>query len=169
MTDWARLVKEHGDRVWATAYRLLNHHADAQDCYQEVFLAACQMVPRDSSEWGAILTCLVTRKAIDRLRVRSRLSRTARLDSSLEPVTKNDPMNPILFAELTDRLRSHLAQLPEKQAEVVWLSCVEEWEHQKIADRLGVPTGEVRVLLHRGRQRLRDLLAPNLTDTTRPS
>ena len=132
MADWAALLAEHGPRVWRTAFRILNHHADAHDCYQDVFLAACQIAPRDPADWGRILTCLATRKAID-------------------------------------RLRAGLAGLPGKQAEVVWLSCVERLTHREIADQLRIPTGEVRVLLHRGLQRLREHLAPDLTDTWRPS
>jgi RNA polymerase sigma-70 factor (ECF subfamily) len=169
MADWAARVAEHGPRVWRTVFRLLNHHADAHDCYQDVFLAACQIAPRDPADWGRILTCLATRKAIDRLRARARSARTGPLDAAPEPATNDDPAQPVRLAELINRLRAAVAELPGKQAEVVWLSCVEELTHREIADQLRVPTAEVRVLLHRGRRRLREHLAPDLTDTRRPS
>src|SRR5262249_36630606 len=57
--------------------------------------------------------------------------------------------------ELMDRVRAGLAGLPDKQAEVFWLSCVEGLSHQQISGRMEVPPGEVRVLLHRARTRLR--------------
>jgi RNA polymerase sigma-70 factor, ECF subfamily len=169
MVDWAALLAEHGPRVWQTAFRILKHHADAHDCYQDAFLAACQIAPRHPADWGRILTCLATRKAIDRLRARTRSARTEPLDAAPEPSTDDDPAQPVRLAELVDRLRAGLAGLPGKQAEVVWLSCVEGLTHREIADQLRIPTGEVRVLLHRGRQRLREHLAPDLTDTWRPS
>jgi RNA polymerase sigma-70 factor (ECF subfamily) len=169
MVDWAALLAEHGPRVWRTAFRILKHHADAHDCYQDVFLAAWQIAPRHPADWGRILTCLVTRKAIDRLRARVRSARTEPLDAAPEPSTDDDPTQPVRLAELIDRVRAGLAGLPGKQAEVVWLSCVEGLTHREIADQLRIPTGEVRVLLHRGRQRLRERLAPDLTDTWRPS
>jgi RNA polymerase sigma-70 factor (ECF subfamily) len=63
------------------------------------------------------------------------------------------------MAELLDHLRAELARLPEKQAQVVWLRCVEEWSHGQVAEQLAISTGEVRVLLHRARARLQQLFA----------
>jgi RNA polymerase sigma-70 factor (ECF subfamily) len=167
MTDWAAILAEHGPRVWRTAFRVLNHSADAHDCYQETFLAAWQLVhtpPRE--DWAAVLTCLATRKAIDRLRKRLReAARTGSLESVPEPAAAaTDPLQAVHLAELLERLRARIAGLPAKQAEVVWLSCVEGFSHQEIAGQLGIPPGEVRVLLHRGRTRLSQLFAPELAD-----
>jgi RNA polymerase sigma-70 factor, ECF subfamily len=60
--------------------------------------------------------------------------------------------------ELMDRVREGMAELPDKQAEVFWLSCLEGLSHQQIADLMEVPPGEVRVLLHRARTRLSAVL-----------
>ena len=95
MADWAALVAEHGPRVWRTAFRILNHHADAHDCYQDAFLAAWQIVPRDPGDWGRILTCLATRKAVDLLRKRIRSARMPPLDLAPEPTTDDDPAQPV--------------------------------------------------------------------------
>ena len=40
MSDWDRIVREHGPLVFATAKRILGHTADAEDVFQEVFLEA---------------------------------------------------------------------------------------------------------------------------------
>src|SRR5262249_17536101 len=42
MIDWGAILAEHGSTVWRTVYRLLDHHADALDCYQKTFLTAFQ-------------------------------------------------------------------------------------------------------------------------------
>jgi RNA polymerase sigma-70 factor (ECF subfamily) len=70
-------------------------------------------------------------------------------------------------AELLDKLRAGLAELPEKQAEVVWLSAMEGLTHHEISEQLRISVGEVRVLLHRGRQRLRERLLPETTENRR--
>jgi DNA-directed RNA polymerase specialized sigma24 family protein len=54
-----------------------------------------------------------------------------------------------------------MAELPEKQAEVFWLSCVEGLTHQEIAGRMQLPAGESRVLLHRARAGLAAFLNPD--------
>ena len=166
MADWAALMEEHGNRVWRAAFRVLNHSADAHDCYQEAFLAAWQLArTRRIDDWAPVLICLATRKAIDRLRKRVRsAARTKPLDAAPEPVTNDYPVHALQMAELLDRLRVELAELPNKQAEVVWLSCVEEFSHHEIAEQMRIPAGEVRVLLHRGRRRLCQQLASEPTD-----
>jgi RNA polymerase sigma-70 factor, ECF subfamily len=167
MTDWAGIVAEHGGRVWRTAFRVLNHAADAHDCYQETFLAAWQLARSHRiDDWVPVLTCLATRKAIDRLRRRVReAARTGPLDVVPEqPAPEDDPLQAVRMAEVLDRLRTALGELPEKQAEVVWLRCVEELPHQEIAEQLRIPPGEVRVLLHRGRARLARHFDSELTD-----
>jgi RNA polymerase sigma factor (sigma-70 family) len=60
--------------------------------------------------------------------------------------------------ELMDRVRDGMAELPDKQAEVFWLSCIEGLPHQQIGLLLDIPQGEVRVLLHRARKHLRTIL-----------
>ncbi len=157
MIDWGSILAEHGSTVWRTVYRLLDHHADALDCYQETFLAAFQLAEQQViADWSSLLVSLATRRAMDRLRQRYR-SRSHSIPIANVPEPSSEAENPLLQAranELMDRVRRGMAELPEKQAEVFWLSCLEGLSHQQIADRLQVPRGEVRVLLHRARTRL---------------
>jgi RNA polymerase sigma-70 factor, ECF subfamily len=163
MIDWPSILAEHGASVWRTVYRLLNHDADALDCYQETFLEAFGFAQRQPvADWGAFLATVATRRALNRLRSRRRArSRFVALDGVPEPSSEAGcPLQHATAAELLDRVREGLAELPDKQAEVFWLSCVEGLSHQQVADRLQVAPGEVRVLLHRARARLRAILEP---------
>ncbi len=63
----------------------------------------------------------------------------------------------------SDALRTALDELPSRQREVVVLRDVEGLSSQDVADLLGVSEGNQRVLLHRGRSRLRSLLEHELT------
>ena len=55
MTDWKAIVAGHGPAVWRVVYRILAHHADAWDCYQEVFLEAFRSAPRTAvRDWVRI-------------------------------------------------------------------------------------------------------------------
>jgi len=63
-------------------------------------------------------------------------------------------------------LRDAVNALPEEQREVVLLVGLEEFSYAEAAEILGVPIGTVMSRLHRGRERLRQMLAsqgaPNL-------
>jgi RNA polymerase sigma-70 factor (ECF subfamily) len=167
MIDWRAILAEHGPAVWQTVYRLLNHHADALDCYQETFLAAYRVAQRQPvTNWAAFLTHLATRRAIDRLRQRIRTRhRFLPIDRVPEPGSDGDsPVEQAQGAERMDCIRAALAELPEKQAEVFWLSCVRGLSHQEISAQMQIRTGLVRVLLHRARERLRAALEPSLPE-----
>jgi DNA-directed RNA polymerase specialized sigma24 family protein len=101
------------------------HYADVHNCYQDAFVAACQITPRDPADWGRILARLATRKAVDLLRKRIRSAQVGPLDVEREPATDDDPVQSVRLAKMLDKLRAGLAELPGKQAEVVWLRCVE--------------------------------------------
>src|SRR4051794_3819859 len=161
MTDWPLILAEHGATVWRTVYRLLDHHADALDCYQETFLAAWRFAEREPvADWRSFLVSLATRRAIDRLRQRYRdRVRVVAIDSLREPSSEAEcPVRHASAKELMDRVREGIAELPDKQARVFWLCCVEGLSHQQISDRIEIPPGEVRVLLHRARTRLGAML-----------
>ena len=166
MTDWPMILAKHGPAVWRTVYRLLDHHADAQDCYQETLLAAWRFVERQPvGDWASFLTSLATRRALDRLRQRYR-NRTHVISIAAAPEPSSEAGSPLGHAsanELMDRMRVGMAELPDKQAEVFWLSCVEGLSHQQISGRMEIPPGEVRVLLHRARTHLREILDRSAT------
>ncbi len=169
MTDWTTIVDQHGQLVWATAWRLLGNPADALDCYQETFLAAIKVARREPVDnWSALLRHLATARALDLLRVRCR--QRNRTDALVDPDTlvsqEAHPMERAEANELAERLRGALARLPGDQAEVFCLSCLDKLSYREIGDRMKVTTNAVGVLLHRARQRLQELLIPVDTGLT---
>jgi RNA polymerase sigma-70 factor (ECF subfamily) len=60
--------------------------------------------------------------------------------------------------KLADRLRSAIDGLPDRQREVVMLRDVEGLSSEDVCSVLDLSEGNQRVLLHRGRSRLRQIL-----------
>lgn len=163
MTDWKTIVDQYGGLVWATACRLVGNSADAADCFQETFLEAVKVARREPvRDWAALLRHLATARALDLLRVRCR--GRSRTDSLADPAAlvsrEASPGQQAEAGELADRLRVALAELPPQQAQVFCLSCVDSLTNGQIGERLRITTNAVGVLLHRARQRLRELLEP---------
>ena len=162
MHDWKGIRKEHGKLVFHAIFRILNHHDQALDCYQEVFLEVFERYREQAVlNWPALLRRIAVHRALDRLRkerrVASRIS--SNNDISMLPATGEESCDGIEFRELIDRVRLEVARLPLRQGEAFWLRCVEEFSTAEVADLLGTDVNSVGVLVHRARTRLRELLA----------
>lgn len=161
MPDWQEILSRDGPAVWRTAYRLLGNLADADECFQEAFLDAWKVSRRvEALHWRGLLQRLVAARAVDRLRRNRRRGDSDRVaDWGAVRDSGPSPLQSAEDAELAERLRVALAQVPPKQAEVFCLHSLEGWNYQEIARHLAMSTDAVGVLLHRSRKRLRQLLA----------
>ena len=167
MTDWESIVEEYRPLVWQAAYRVLGNEADAADCFQEAFISALEVARREQvRNWAALLRRLATTRALDRLRQRRR--RAAHFDVMPEemPLEGDDPepFEMVEATELSERLRTALAHLPEQQGQVFCLRFLENQSYREIARQLEIKSSAVGVLLHRARSRLRELLSTVLTE-----
>jgi RNA polymerase sigma-70 factor, ECF subfamily len=159
--EWQKILTEHGPAVWQSAYRLLGNHADASDCFQETFVCAvricrCQPVRNLS----ALLSRLVTARAIDLLRRRSRNHKNNGELVKMSPLTagNDEPSQYLQKQELAGNLRKALAKLPRQEAAVFCLRYLDDMTYQQIADELNITLSATGVLLNRAKTRLRKYL-----------
>lgn len=156
MADWDRIVRQHGPMVFATAWRILGHAADAEDVVQEVFLQIHQLQQtRPVRYWVSLLRRLAVCRALDRLRQRRP---SVPLDEMAVPATGESPEAAAMGHELADRLRQAVGQLPEREGAVFTLRYFEDLSYQQIADTLNIRPGSVAAALHKARARLEVLL-----------
>jgi RNA polymerase sigma-70 factor (ECF subfamily) len=161
MIDWSAIVGQHGALVWKTAYRLLNHEADAADCFQRTFVSALELSRTEPiRHWPALLRRLATARALER--IRQRLGERKHLGSLPEepPVDRKaaEPGRNAQANELAADLRHALAGIDERQAQVFCLACLDDATYEEIAEQLGVTVNHVGVLLNRAKASLRERL-----------
>jgi RNA polymerase sigma-70 factor (ECF subfamily) len=75
---------------------------------------------------------------------------------------REDPERRAVSLELREDLREALEELPERRRLLVTLRDVEGLDLEEISELLAPTPGNARVLLHRGRVRLRAMLADEL-------
>jgi RNA polymerase sigma-70 factor (ECF subfamily) len=156
VTDWDRLVREHGPTVFGTAWRILGHAADTEDVVQEVFLEAYRLRAAQAVRcWPALLRRLAACRALDRLRQRRP---TVSLNGLHVAGNGDDPEAAAVGKELAERLRQAVAELPGREAEVFCLRYFDDLPNQRIAELLNMHPGAVGVALHKARARLEALL-----------
>jgi RNA polymerase sigma factor (sigma-70 family) len=124
-------------------------HVDAEDCYQETWLAALKAYPRlrDASNLRAWVLTVARRKAIDHLRARNRRA-TPLAELPENPVAAVEPDG---VPEIWARVRA----LPPKQRTAIALRMVADLAYADIARVMDTSEEAARRSVHEALQRLR--------------
>jgi RNA polymerase sigma-70 factor (ECF subfamily) len=123
---------------------------EAQDVAQDAYLQAFRAWGRfDGADVRAWLYTIALRIAFNHLRRRKRWLAAVR---RIEPKPWRDPVDPDLWAALKD--------LDPQMRSALMLNVVDGYTQMEIAGMLSVPVGTVSSWISRGRERLRDALAP---------
>ena len=145
------LLDDHGDDVLGFLVASVGP-ADAEDCFQETFLAALRGYPRlddDRNLRGWLLT-IAHRKAIDHHRARSRRAVPVADPPELAAPSPNG-REPGLWRAV--------AALPPKQRGAVALRFASDLPYREIGAALDCSEEAARQSVHEGLQRLRKELA----------
>lgn len=155
--DWNQIVKEFGPLVWHNAYKFLNSHEDASDCFQSTFLEAVKYSKNKKiNNYGAFLAKIATSKAIDILRKRKvRISRSIDEEFAEEIVSsERDPAKSMESRELAEKLRNALADLLPTEAKVFALKHFNNMSYKEIGALLGIKKSNVGVILLRAKEKI---------------
>lgn len=145
-------------RLYAIAYRMLGTRTDAEDVLQDAWVrwhATDRTALKSAEAW---LVTIVTRLAIDRLRL-AKIERENYVGWWLpEPLVANDEHTPETAAELASELSLALMWVlerlaPEERAAFL-LRQVFEHDYAEIATLLGKNEASCRQLVHRASQRV---------------
>ncbi len=159
-TYFEQLVTDHGEIVMRVLIATLGR-TDAQDCWQETFVAALKAYDREelSNPRGWLLT-IAHRKALDHIRSASRRHElTERLEASHEVETTIWPEEPsaLIIRSLNDadELRSALGALPPKQQHAVVYRYIGDLPYDEIAALLNCTQAAARRNVFEGLKQLK--------------
>ena len=169
------LVQRHHLRLLRLAESLTPSRAVAEEVVQDTWLAVVRGIDRFEGR-SSVKTWLL-RILVNRARTAgARESRSVPLDPLPGPAVPGErfaatgawatPPTPwaeeaddrVVAERLAARVRASLSALPPGQRQVLLLRDVEGLPAQEVCELLGVSDGNQRVLLHRARARLRDIL-----------
>jgi RNA polymerase sigma factor (sigma-70 family) len=137
----------HGRDVHRFLIAAVGRH-DADDCYQETWLAALRAYPRlrDASNLRGWLFTIAHRKAIDHVRSRRRLVAVADVPERVASAPS---------AAADDDLWDHVRELPAKQRTALALRYITDAAYSEIAAVMGTSEDAARRNVHEGLKRLR--------------
>ena len=161
--ELVRLLRDHGDVLYATTFRIVLRHDVADDVLQELFLRL-----RESSSFFEAKSRLAFAKRVAinlsldwRRRVKS--NRADSLDTqSGEPScdfpARDADLKRVEQRDLAEWILSEIDKLPQLQQEVLVLRYVEGLEHSEIAQLTEKTEHQIRGLASKAIQKLRRTL-----------
>jgi RNA polymerase sigma-70 factor (ECF subfamily) len=164
---FARLVEHYQSACYGLAWRLIGNPDLAADATQDAFVHAYDAIGRFRG--GVVRSWLLritANASYDILRRNQRRPTSALPDADEGEAELPDPAapNPVAEAgraELYRHLDEALRRLPEDQRAAVVLCDVYGMDYAEVADMTSSALGTVKSRIHRGRLRLRELLAPH--------
>jgi len=155
------LYREHSGRIYALCIRLqAGDKSEATELMQDVFIKAWRRLEtfRGDSEFSSWLHRLTVNTMLEN--ARSDRRRSARVlsmeDTSLLPGAARSS-----GIDMKMDMEEAVASLPRGARLAFVLHDVEGYQHQEIAEQLGVSVGTIKAQLHRARRLLRDRLEGN--------
>ncbi len=171
------LVDRFQRSVYGLCYRMLGSREAAEDAAQEAFLSAYRAISRfEGSNIGAWLLRIAANECRDELRRRRRRDGADSLDEMLDrenkPVEVPDPSpgaEALLAArEAGGEMETLLLRLPMEYRQAVVLVDVYGFHYEEVASLTRASIGTVKSRVHRGRERLRELILSG-GELSRPS
>jgi RNA polymerase sigma-70 factor (ECF subfamily) len=173
---FVELVGRYQARLLRLAEATVGRNAVAQEVTQDTWLAVMRGI--DRFEGRSSFKTWLFRILLNRARsAQYREQRAGRPDDTVDERFDasgawTSPPEPwaeraedrLVAAQLASRVQDLLEQLPDAQRQVVVLRDVEGLPSSEVVTLLGLSEGNQRVLLHRGRARLRHLLAEEVVE-----
>lgn len=152
------LVEKHQGMVYTIALRILKDKEDAEEVAQDTFVKAYQKLDsfKGGSKFSTWLYSIVYNTSISRTRKkRMDIQEVDNLADNAQLATSNNELLMELGRNEQQKfLQMALAALPSVDAAVLSMYYLEEQNVEEVSEATGLSRSNVKVKLHRGRQRL---------------
>ena len=149
------LYKVYYKPMYNVCLRMVGNALEAEDVMQEAFLKAFTKI--DTYEgvvsFGAWLKKIVINRSLDYLK-----KRKVKFEEINEKIPEEEPEGIVISEVHTEYLKKAIQQLPDGYRVVLTLYLLEGYDHEEIAQILGISNGSSRSQYLRAKLKLRELL-----------
>ncbi|MBI1807655.1 MAG: sigma-70 family RNA polymerase sigma factor [Ignavibacteria bacterium] len=151
------LYRQHVGRVYAVCLRILSNTERAEELTQVAFIRAWEMLGsfRGESAFSSWLHRIAVNVVLLDLRTQRR--RTARVEST-DDLDFYDSIEHTTPPSTGIDLEDAIASLPPQARAIFVLHDIEGYQHNEIAEMMGLATGTSKAQLHRARKLLKERL-----------
>jgi RNA polymerase sigma-70 factor (ECF subfamily) len=164
--DFKELVEQHKDRVYSYALYMVQNRSDAEEVTQTVFLRLWENWERiEKAQMKAWIMQVAQNGCIDILRKRkSGAARVVQLEPyelALLPGKNGEAANPAVLQEQNEMktvVLSALNALPERTKSMLLLYYFHGMSYESIGESLQATLSSVKVTIHRGKKKLKEII-----------
>lgn len=143
--------------MYNVAVRIVNHDGEAEDVLQDAFLDAFQKIHdfRQTSTFGAWLKQIVVNRALNQLRNR----KVQLVDiEEITDIEEEESYDEDGINYDVQRVNTAIQQLPDGFRTVLCLYLLEGYDHEEIAEVMGIAESTSRTQYIRAKKRLLEIL-----------
>ncbi len=159
------IYNRYNRRTYSLCLRMTSSQTEAEDLTQEVFIQLFRKIGsfRGDSAFSTWLHRLTVNQVLMHFRKRSVKNEKTSDDGEIPEQTVVGSANPGRM-QVVDRiaLKTAIAELPPGYKKVFVLHDIEGFEHEEVANQLGISVGTSKSQLHKARLKLRGLLTKDL-------
>ncbi len=164
ISDFSLLIDRYKNKSFTLLKRLLKNHSEAEEVLQDCFLKAFNGLNsfRQDASFSTWFYRIVYNTALSKLSVKKRKIENEMTDISQRFDLKSSyDFNETEKKDFSEFLNELIEKLPENYATVLNLYYLNEMSCEEIAEVMGISVSNVKVLLYRSRNMLKDIILKN--------
>ncbi len=163
-SDFSLLINRYKNKAFSLLKRMLKNEMEAEEVLQDCFLKAFNGLKnfKQESKFSTWFYRIVYNSALTKLSIQKRkiTNEMSSIDDHLNLFNESD----FKFSEKKDFsrfLNELIEKLPEKYSAVITMFYLEEMSCEEISEVMQVSVSNVKVMLYRSRNALRDIVVQN--------
>ncbi len=160
---YRQLYEHYSKRMFNTIYRIVNNRTDAEDVLQDTFVDAFQYLPgyRYESHFSYWLKRIAINKSISFLRKQKSVLIEFDPETHETQLPPEEGQTENWQHVQIEQLKKAIRLLPEHYKVVFNLYAFEGYDHDEIAEILGISHNTVRTQYSRAKQKIKEIIEQN--------
>ena len=164
ISDFSILVDRYKNKAFSLLKRMLKNQMDAEEVLQDCFVKAYKALTsfKQESKFSTWFYRIVYNTALTRLSAKKR-----KIEMEMTSVDEHFDLESDNDYNLTDQkdisgfIKSQVEKLPANYSTIITMFYLNEMSCEEISETMGTSLSNVKVMLHRSRNALRDLMLKN--------
>jgi RNA polymerase sigma-70 factor (ECF subfamily) len=160
-TDYSILVNRYKNKAFSMLKRMLKNDFDAEEVLQDCFLKAYKSLVgfKGESKFSTWFYRIVYNTALTKLSSQKRKTETemTSVEDHFNLVSEYNS-NEFDKSDVNELIRETISKLPEKHSAIITMFYLNEMTIDEISEVMGLSVTNIKVMLHRSRNALRDLI-----------